>query len=190
MLTNQQWWESLSPEWRQAFSITVLQKNTPPTEEDLETLKSLAVLRLAGPDAPHPNCSFELSDLSGISALVKLQILIVSHHAITGIEEVATLPQLVSLFVFNNRIQRLMGIEGLQKLEQLYVQCNELTSMKEVEGLLQLKELNISDNKLTSLAGLTEKHSESLKKFVCLPNETLKQKEIIHTEREWGIICR
>ncbi len=190
MPTNQQWWESLSPEWRQAFSIAVLQKNTPPTEEDLETLMNLAVLRLTGPDAPHPNCSFELSDLSGITALANLQILIVSHHALTGIEDVAGLSQLVSLFVFNNRISSLRGIEGLLKLEQLYVQCNELHSMKEVKGLTQLKELYVSDNRLNSLEGLTEKHAESLKKFVCLPNETLKQKEIIHAERELGIICR
>lgn len=190
MPTNQQWWESLSPQWRQAFYMAVLQIDNEPSEEALSNLRSMVVLRLAGPGAPHPNCSFELTDLSGVTALNDLQVLIVSHHALNGIAEVASLPELKSLFVFNNRIESLQGIEQLHNLEQLYVQCNELRSIKEVEGLLQLKELYVSDNKITSLAGLTEKHADTLKKFVCLPNEFLKQKEIIYTERELGIICR
>jgi Leucine-rich repeat (LRR) protein len=190
MPSNVQWWKSLSPQWRQAFNIAVLQKETAPTEEELETILAMAVLRLAGPTAPHPNCNFELTDLSGITALENLGILIVTHHALTGIEEVASLPQLKALFVFNNRIQSLRGIEGLHQLEQLYVHCNELSSIAAIEGLVQLQELYVSDNKLTSLAGLTEKHADHLKKFVCLPNENLKQKEIIHAERELGIICR
>lgn len=190
MPTNQEWWESLSPQWRQAFSIAVLQKQEQPSEEELYSLLNMVVLRLAGPGAPHPNCNFELTDLTGVTALVHLQILIVSHHALTEIKEVASLPQLRSLFVFNNKIASLKGIEQLHNLEQLYVQCNELSSFKEVEGLVQLKELYVNDNKIESLQGLTEKHADTLKKFVCLPNDFLKHKEIIHTERELGIICR
>lgn len=190
MPTNQQWWKSLSPQWRQAFRIAVLQIDTDPSDEELSNLRDMLVLRLAGPGAPHPNCSFELTDLSAVTALSKLQILIVSHHALRSIAEVAALSELKSLFVFNNHIESLHGIEQLHNLEQLYVQCNELRSIKEVEGLVQLKELYVSDNKIDSLAGLTEQHADTLKKFVCLPNEFLKQKEIIHTERELGIICR
>lgn len=188
---NEKWWESLSPQWQQAFSLSVLQKNTAaPTEEDLISIRDMVVLRLAGPKAPHPNCSFELTDLSGVTGLTKLQILIVSHHALTGIEEVAQLPELRSLFVYNNLIESLRGIEKLDKLEQLYVQCNELSSIKEIETLVNLQELYVSDNRLTSLEGLTEQHADKLKRFVCLPNEQLKHKTIIHTERELGIICR
>lgn len=187
---NEQWWESLSPQWQQAFSLSVLQKNTTPTEEELTLLLDLPVLRLTGPKAPHPNCSFELTDLSGITQLSKLQILIVSHNALTGIEEVAQLPELKSLFVYNNLIESLHGIEQLNKLEQLYVQCNELVSIKEISNLVNLQELYISDNRLTSLEGLTEQHADKLKRFVCLPNEQLKHKEIIFAERELGIICR
>lgn len=187
---NEQWWESLSPQWQQAFSLSVLQKSTIPTEDDLAALRDMTVLRLAGPKAPHPNCSIELTDLSGITGLTKLQILIVSHHALTGIKEVTHLPELKSLFVFNNLIESLRGIEKLQQLEQLYVNCNELISIKEIAHLVNLQELYVSDNRLTSLEGLTEQHADKLKRFVCLPNEQLKHKEIIFAERELGIICR
>ena len=189
-ILNQNWWKSLSPEWRQTFSLFVLQKREEPTDADLDFLLNLQVIRLAGPTAPFPNCTFELKDLSGIASLLKLETLILSHHAIENIEEVAGLPLLKSLFLFNNKICSLKGIENLKNLEQLYVQCNHIQSIKEIEKLLSLKEVYISDNKITSLDGLTEAHADNLKRLVCLPNEALKQKVIIHTERELGIICR
>ena len=189
-ILNQNWWKSLSPEWRQTFSLSILQKQSDPTESDLDFLINLQVLRLAGPTAPFPNCSIELNDLSGVAVLSKLETLIISHHAIESIEEVANLPVLKSLFLFNNKIKSLKGIEGLISLEQLYVQCNQIDSIKEIEKLVNLKEFYISDNNITSLAGLTEAHSDKLKRLVCLPNDRLKQKEVIHAERDLGIICR
>lgn len=188
--TNFNWWKSLSQQWRQAFSISVLRHENALSETELEMLMNLPVLRLAGPSAPFPNCSIELTDLSGLEAMTKLETLIITHHKIETIEEVAALSQLKSLFLFNNQIKSLKGIERLYNLEQLYVQCNRIETIKEVELLVNLKELYISDNNITSLNGLTEAHSDKLKKFVCLPNDQLKQKEIIHAERELGIICR
>jgi Leucine-rich repeat (LRR) protein len=188
--TNQQWWESLSPQWQQAFSLAILKKDNPPTEEDLEGILNMTVLRLAGPTAPHPNCNLELTDLSGVAALKNLQILIVSHHALSGIREVAELPALKSLFVFNNRITSLQGIEALEQLEQLYVNSNELSSIKEVTSLPNLLELFVNDNRLISLEGLTEIHADNLKKFICMPNQLLKPKEILRVERDLGILCR
>lgn len=188
--TNLNWWKSLSQQWRQAFGISVLQHENTPSETELETLLDLQVLRMAGPSAPFPNCTIELTDLSGVTALTKLETVIITHHKIETIEEVEVLSQLKSLFLFNNQIKSLKGIEGLYNLEQLYVQCNRIETIKELEALVNLKELYISDNNITSLNGVTEAHSDKLRKFVCLPNDQLKQKEIIHAERELGIICR
>lgn len=189
-LTNLNWWKSLSQQWRWAFSISVFRHENIPSETELEMLMNLQVLRLAGPSAPFPNCSIELTNLSGLSAMTKLETVIITHHKIKAIEEIAALSQLKSLFLFNNQIKSLKGIEGLHHLEQLYLQCNRIETIKEVEALVNLRELYISNNNITSLNGLTEAHSDKLKKFVCLPNEQLKQKEIIHVERELGIICR
>lgn len=170
--------------------MLVLSHGNEPSEAELEMLHHRQVIRLAGPTAPFPNCSIELTDLSGIEALARLETVIITHHSIETIEAVAGLPQLKSLFLFNNHIKSLAGIEGLVNLEQLYVQCNRIESIKAIEPLLNLKEVYISDNNISSLDGLTEAHAENLKKFVCLPNERLKQKEIIHVERDLGIICR
>ena len=188
--TYQTWWESLSPQWQQAFTFSVLQKTGAPSDEEIASLLNLQVLRIAGPTAPHSNCPIELTDISGITALKNLQILILSHHAITGIKEVTELPQLKSLFVFNNKIESLRGVEALQQLEQLYVNSNELSSIKELEHLPQLTELFINDNRLTSFEGLTEQHADNLKRFVCLPNDGVKQKEILRVERDIGLRCR
>ncbi len=131
-LTNFNWWKSLSQQWRQAFGISVLRHENTPSEKELEILMNLQVLRLACA-APFPNCSIELSDLSGLAAMVKLETVIITHHKIEAIEEVAALSQLKSLFLFNNQIKSLKGIEGLYNLEQLYVQCNRIETIKEVE---------------------------------------------------------
>ncbi len=187
---NQEWWESLSPQWRQAFSLCVLQKQTAPTTDDFAIIDNLEVLRIAGPTAPYPNFNIELTDLSGITMLSNLQILVVSHCAIESIQEVASLKKLKSLFLFNNKISSLKGIESLTQLEQLFVNSNELVSIEEVEPLLNLQQLNVADNRLTSLKGMVPAHEEKLKNFYCKPNELLRQKEIIYVERELGIICR
>ena len=184
------WWESLSPEWQQAFRLAVLQKNEAPTEEEMEALQNLTVLRLAGPGAPHSNCSVELTDLSGVSGLKNLQILVVTHHAISNVTALEGLENLKSLFLFNNHISSLKGIEKLQQLEQLYVNSNQLQSIEEVEHLVNLRELYVNDNRLLSLAGLTPQHAGTMQRFICLPNHALQQKSIIHTERELGIMCR
>lgn len=187
---GQEWWKSLSPQWQQAFSLCVFQKASPPTNEDFDLLSSMAVLRIAGPEAPHSNFSEKLTDLSGISALTSLEILILTHHAVRSIDEVAGLHSLKSLFLFNNEITSLKGIEDLTQLEQLFVNSNELTSIEEIENLQNLKELNISDNRLTSLNGLREEHAEHLQKIFLKPNDQLKHKEILYVERELGIECR
>ena len=112
------------------------------------------------------------------------------RHKIIHIEILRNLLRLKSLFLFNNCITSLKGIEALTQLEQLYVQCNQIASVKPIEQLVNLTEFYINYNYIVSLDGLTEKHSDKLLKFVCLPNEQLKQKEIIRAERELGIICR
>ncbi len=184
------WWKSLTPEWRQAFALSVLKHADEPGEDELQMLSGLQVLRLAGPSAPFSNCSIELNDLSGVAALTNLETLIVSHHKIETIEPLAGLSNLKSLFLLNNCITSLQGIEGLIGLEQLYVQHNRISSIKELRTLLKLKEVYISDNLLASLEGLTEEHEKTLETLVCRPNEYLRQKEILRVENTYGIICR
>jgi Leucine-rich repeat (LRR) protein len=184
------WWNGLEKQWKDAFSITSFRHFNTPTTSEIEQLYASPVLRLAGPRAPYPNMSFELTNLSGIAALNNLEILVVTHHQIKNISLLQSLKKLKSVFLFNNEIENLKGIEELANLEQLYVQYNKIESLKPVKALTNLKEMYINNNLLTSLDGLTEDHSEKLNMFFCKPNEGLKQKEIIYTENQLGIKCR
>jgi len=184
------WWQSLSPDWKKAFAETFFMHSNEPTSQELARLYESTTLRFAGPAAPYPNMSVQLEDLSGIVLLKNLEILVVTHHRIPLIQELNALTQLKSLFLFNNGIQSLEGIERLTALRQLYVQHNCIESILPVQSLTNLEELYINDNLVNSLKGLTEAHSEKLEKFFCKPNDRLKQKEILNTERELGIRCR
>ncbi|MEO8860331.1 MAG: leucine-rich repeat domain-containing protein [Ginsengibacter sp.] len=190
IIIPENWWNDLEPQWKQAFRIFISANKREPDSDDLENIFSTQTIRLAGPKAPFPNMQFELTNLSGLQYLRNLTIVIVTHHKVEHIEVLRNLTNLKSLFLFNNNIESLTGIEELMELEQLYVQCNQISSLEPVEKLVNLKELYISDNSFKSLDGLTEMHSDKLTMFVCRPNENLKQKEIIRTERDLGIICR
>ena len=184
------WWNQLESQWKNAFGLAVFRHLNVPSAAELEELYLSSVLRLAGPMAPYPNMSFELTNLSGISRLHNLEILVVAHQKIKRNEILQSLKALKSLFLFNNEIESLKGIEELKYLEQLYVQYNKIDTIGPVKQLTGLKEMYINNNLLTSLDGLTERHSENLHVFFCKPNDRLAQKEIIHVENRLGIRCR
>lgn len=185
-----QWWIRLTPEWRAAFSMAHFGHANHPTDDELTGLWQTPVLRFAGPKAMFPNLSFELTDCSGLTGLTNLEILVLMNHRIQSIGELATLPNLKSLFVNNNALRSLDGVEALPKLEQLYAHSNQLTSLSPLKTLTNLKEVYVNVNALTSLDGLTRQHARSLKKFFCLPNDDLPDREIIRVEQKLGIRCR
>lgn len=184
------WWQQLEPQWRQAFAETCFKHTNEPTQSELAFLYNAPALRFAGPSAPYPNMSFQLTNLSGISQLINLEILVVTDHKVETIGELKPLTRLSSLFLYNNRIKSLEGIEGLISLWQLYAQSNKIESILPVQKLVNLKEFYINDNCVTSLEGLTAEHADKLEMFFCKPNEGLKQKEILRVEKELGIRCR
>lgn len=184
------WWHGLSVQWKQAFAETVFHHSNEPSPAELAQLHAAPALRFAGPQAPYPNMSFELNDLSGIAALTNLQILVIVFQQLESVAELQALTNLKSLFMYNNCIRSLNGIENLTALEQLYVQGNQVNSLRPIENLTRLKELYVNDNRLSSLEGLTEEHAGALEIFFCKPNAGLKQKELLGIERELGIRCR
>jgi hypothetical protein len=184
------WWQQLEAQWKHAFAECFFKHNNEPKPTELQQLYTGPAIRLAGPSAPYPNLSFELTNLSGLIGLNNLRIIVVTHQLVETIRELKELPQLTSLFLFNNKIINLEGIENLIELSQLYVQSNKITSILEVHNLINLAELYVNDNLITSLEGLTEEHADKLEKFFCKPNDQLKSKELLRVERELGIRCR
>ncbi len=184
------WWENLEIQWKNAFNTVFFHHEGTPSVAEIEQLQQSTVLRLAGPRAPYPNMTFELTNLSGLADLPNLEILVVTHHQIKDISVLEQMKKLKSLFLFNNEIEDLNGIEDLVHLEQLYLQFNKIDSIKQVKQLINLKELYVNNNLLASLEGLTDDHSENLTMFFCKPNDGLKQKELIYAENQLGIKCR
>lgn len=183
-------WNELEQQWKDAFGATILGHINPPNASETERLFSSKVVRMAGPRAPYPNMTFELTNLSGIQNFQDLEILVVTHHQIRDIKPVQALQKLKSLFLFNNEIESLEGVEELTDLEQLYVQSNKISSLKPLQKLTRLKEVYVNNNLITSLEGLTEAHADTLEVFFCKPNDALKQKEMIYAENQLGIKCR
>lgn len=183
-------WNGLEQQWKDAFGTTVLGHTNTPDALEIERLFSSKVVRMAGPRAPYPNMTFELTNLSGIKHFQDLEILVITHHQIRNIKPIQALTKLKSLFLFNNEIESLEGIEELAELEQLYVQSNKISSLKPLQKLTRLKEAYVNNNLIASLEGLTEAHADTLEVFFCKPNEALKQKEIIYAENQLGIKCR
>ncbi len=189
---RKKWWYALETQWKKAFNQAVLHKEPSdelPTDDELLDLATVSVMRFAGPTSPAPSISFELTNLSGITELTNLEILVAIFCKLTSMEEVAKLTKLNSLFVYENQITSMRGVENLRSLKELYVNVNQISSIKEIRYLLHLETFYCTNNAITSLEGLTEKHSDKLTRFFCLPNDALHQREILRTERELGIRC-
>lgn len=182
------WWEKLEPQWKKAYNETIFNKGPKeetPSAKELDDLLSIQVLRMVGPQGSHSNISFELTNLSGLPGLDKLQILIVTDHQISSVEELSLLAELRSIFLIHNQLKSLKGLESLNKLEMLHVNVNFLEDLAPISELSSLRLLNCAYNKLNTLS-----IPKNIKELYCLPNEDLPDSEIIRIERNKGIRCR
>jgi hypothetical protein len=187
---NQNWWNSLSQQWQRAFSTVVLNKKETeePTEAEIEDILNLKVLRIVGPKGPYSNFDKELTDLSGLTELKHLEILILTYHKIKGLSELEYHKKLQKLYINNNEIDSLTGLENLANLDELYCQINSISDLKPLKNLLNLITLYCSDNNLTAFDGLNKKHSK-LKEVRAMPNEFIGPKQIRQLE-DLNIFCK
>lgn len=185
------WWAALSTPWKTAFNEVFLQQTTdnPLSDDIMHSIWSAPALRFAGPTAMHPNMSFELEDLSGLGAFPNLVILVVVHQKISSLEPIAHLTNLTSLFVFNNQLTDISPVSNLVKLKEFYFQVNQVESLKPFENLTSLQTIYCNHNRISSLDGIGEQHADTLTQFICLPNELLRDREVMRFERDAGIRC-
>ena len=189
-----EWWDALESQWKKAFNEAVL-GNGPienrPTRTEMESIHQAVALRFAGPTAPYPNMTFELTNLSGLAQLDKVETLVVIFHPQIGrLDSLSHMKELTGLFVNNCQLQSLEGIEELLNLQLLYVSTNEIKDIKPIKKLTNLKDFQFPYNKVTSLEGITNKHVSKMKNFVCLPNDDLPDRDIIRVENRLGIRCK
>jgi hypothetical protein len=185
-----EWWQHLSADWKLAFNETLFQKKDTemPSTEQLEFIWNLTVVRMAGPGAMFPNMSVTLVDLTGISELVNLEILVVVNHQVHSLLGVSQLTQLHSLIVYGNEITSLEGIEQLPNLKQLFINDNHIALLP-LSKLVQLETIHCAHNNIVSLEGIGKQHT-ALKDFFCLPNEGIWNSEIMRFETENKIRCQ
>lgn len=187
MLTLE-WWNQLEEQWKKAFNEAFWNKGAvldAPNEEELKDISTTTVLRIVGPEAPYPNCSFELTNSSGLAALTQLEILVLTYHRIDKIGEISNLTSLKSLFLNGNYTKDISGMEKLVNLEELYIQDNEIEDTSAVGKLEKVKTLYVAKNKISTFAV-----PPNIKSFHGMPNENIPDSEIIRLERDLRILVK
>lgn len=194
LLRARKWWNDLEMQWKMAYNEAVFGAGptlAPPADDQLMMLLiGVDTLRLAGPMAFNSNVSTPLTNLSGLLPLYNLKYLSITHMNLREVRSLRHFTKLEHLFILNNKIKSLKGIENLTGLVDLYAQVNELEHIDEVKNLTNLKTFYCCYNPLKNLNGITEKHTDTLNGFFPLPNETLRDKDILRIENQVGIKCR
>lgn len=187
------WWNKLSEKWRNTFLRTLLNKNSNShqiTDSDLGSIVTAPVIRLVGPGGPNPNIDFSIEDLSGLSELTELEVVIAMSCRLMSLKGIEKLNKIKSLFINDNELKSIAEIRNLPDLRELYCSNNLITSIQPVSTNKHLHTFYINNNRITSLKGISKFHRYSLKNFYCLPNDELHAKEIRRVENEIGILCR
>ncbi len=185
------WWNHLEEQWQKAFKEAVLQKSQfhQLTDEDYQFVLDASILRFVGPKGMHPNIGFELTNLSGIQHLTKLNILVVTHNALIDLKGIEYLEGLHTLFANSNKLKQINAVHYLPQLQKIYINANQVKSILPVKRLINLEILYCCYNQLTNLEGLTPNHIEKLGEFVCLPNDKINHIEVKRIE-DMGIACK
>ncbi len=186
------WWSNLTDAWKQAFNEVALRRSSTESlgDEMLLTVFTASNHRFAGPNAPYPNMTFELTDMSGLVGLPNPVVVVVTFHQLSHIREVANMSSLRSLFVFGNQITSLEGIENCTELIDLYFMENKVESLLPLKDLIHLKNLYCTNNLISDLTGIGIQHQDTLENFFCQPNPNLKNSTAFAFEQETNIRCR
>ncbi|MBQ1821541.1 MAG: leucine-rich repeat domain-containing protein [Clostridia bacterium] len=99
-----------------------------------------------------------ISDISALSGLTKLEVLILSGNQISDISAVSGLTKLEKLYLGNNQISDITSLSGLTNLTYLSLSDNQISDITALSGLTKLEWLYLYDNQIsdiTALSGLT-----------------------------------
>ena len=99
----------------------------------------------------------DLSDLSPLAGLTKLQILDLSgsNDSITDLSPLSGLADLRKLWLWNARVQNLQPLAGLTELESLDLGSNDhLSDLSPLSGLTNLRQLYVYNSSISDIAPL------------------------------------
>lgn len=96
-----------------------------------------------------------LTDISRLSRLTKLQVLVLRSNDLTGLEALRPLTRLRKLSVHHNeKIKSLAGLENMRMLEELNAYQLQLTDITALRNLRSLRRVDLSGNQLTDITAL------------------------------------
>jgi len=130
-----------------AVSVLTLRWNMLKTIENLSPLVTLTELEL------YDN---QITEITGLEALVNLEILDISFNRIRKIQNLGALTKLRKLFLCANKIAKIENLEDLTNLETLELGDNRLRAIENVGHLSKLREFYVGKNKITRLQNLHE----------------------------------
>lgn len=194
LLRAKKWWKDLEAQWQMAYNEAVFGKGPtfePPHDDALMILLVRAdTLRFAGPLAHAPNMQTILTNLSGLIPLYHLTYLSISNMRLKDLSELKNHINLRHLFVYENNLESLSGIENMVHLKDLYFQNNSIKSLRPLKRLTKLETIYANKNLISSFDGLTEKHGDNIRHFYGVPNENIRDREIIKFQNSMGIIVK
>lgn len=194
LLRAKKWWKDLEAQWQMAYNETVFGKGpvfeVPHDDALMMLLIRADTLRFAGPFAQSPNMTTILTNLSGLIPLYHLHYLSISNMHLKDLKELKQHTKIEHLFVYENKLESLEGIENMKNLKDLYFQSNQISSLKPLKKLTNLETIYASNNKITDFNGITEKHGDKVRNFYGIPNDGIRDKDVIKFQNSIGIVCR
>lgn len=163
------WWSTLTPAWKSAFTQFASLPASPSTESlhRLSQSRSLSFSNNPGLAVLDPLAAFKrlrhlqiessmVRDISPLSGLSSLQTLILSQNPIEDLSPITNLRQLVHLEMDNTLVGDLDPLVTLKKLRVFNCNGSQVKSLKSMEYLNELSQLDISNTDVRSLSAIDE----------------------------------
>jgi len=120
----------------------------------LEYAINLIELQLQGGGTGKRENDNQISDLTPLANLSKLEVLYLYHNQISDISPLANLTNLIKLDIGLNLISDLSPLANLTKLTELNAEWNKISDLSPLANLTKLTELNAQNNQISDLSPL------------------------------------
>jgi hypothetical protein len=141
-IENTQWWNNLSPAWKDVLLQQAAMKGTP-DKIQLQQIIWLAKIVIAE--------NFQIADLIPLQNLTRLTELQFSGTSITKLDPVSHMPKLKALRIPKNPITDLTPITGLPNLIELDFSNTQVEDLMPLQNMMQLQILKFSGTQVKNL---------------------------------------
>ena len=115
------WWRRLPSSWKSALGATIVPEGAAREPSAAEIGRLLEASELAVPASVPP-----LDSVEPLSALTRLQRLVLQHHRVADVTPLSTLTRLEHLNLIGNRIASLAPLAKLTGLREIFIGGNPL----------------------------------------------------------------